>query len=136
MSVDLEKLSTAYWGVLAFLIPIVVAFCIYLPGIGVPTAIALVSAVIRVPLMRAKPRINPEMVLPQPLMLLLISWIFCLLFEIAATSVFCVVCFPLGLMAFSFQGEDAAIIFVFGLSGLIALAAYIFLFRLSLRMSR
>lgn len=130
-------LTIAYWGALAFLIPIATALCIYAPGIGIPTAIALVSAAIRVPLMRARPRAPTTASLPQPLILLLTSSLFCLIFQIAATSVFCIVCFPLGLMTLSLMasGNDTPIFFVFGLSGLIALAAYLFLFRLSLRMS-
>lgn len=136
-TVELGKLPITYWAVLAFLFPIAAALCAYAPGIGIPTAVALVSAAIRVPLMRARPRTQSTTGLPQPLILLLTSSVFCLMFEIAATSVFCIVCFPLGLMTFSMigSGNDSPIFVVFGLSGLIALLAYLFLFRLSLRMS-
>lgn len=134
---ELGKLPLAYWAVLVFLFPIVAALCTYAPGIGIPIAIALVSAVIRVPLIRARARTQSVARLPQPLILLLTSSVFCLLFEIASVCAFCIVCFPLSLMTFSMigSGNDSPIFVVFGLSGLIALAAYLFLFRLSLRLS-
>ncbi len=132
----LEKLPVKYWTVLAVAFPTILAVCYFVPGIGIPALIALVSAIIRVPLMRGRPRTLNAPVLPRPLSLLFSSWIFCLLFQIAATAVFCVICMPLGFLAVSInEGVGMSLPIVFGLSGVIAIVAYAFLVRLSLKMS-
>lgn len=125
-----------YWVALAVVYPLTLLLCAVLPGWGIPALIALVSATIRVPMMRARPRPPGMGPLPRPVWLLLISWVFCGMFGIAAFTAFCVVCFPLGLMTFSiYDARGMSIPVVFGFSGLIGLLVYLFLFRLSLRLS-
>lgn len=114
-----------------------VAACTLIPGLGVPALLAFVSAMVRVPLMRAQARTGIKTPLPSPLLLLLISWIFSLIFGFAAVCAFCIVCLPLGVMTLGIGWDSDRITMplVFGLSGLIGLLCYGFLFRLSLRMS-
>lgn len=132
---QVTRLPGIYWATLAAVFPLTALACYVVPGVGIPAAIALVSAVIRVPLMRARPRAATMRAIPQPLVLLLTSWIFCLIFGFAAVCSFCIICFPLGLMSFGLGGQGAAIPMVFGVSGIIGLLVYLYLFRLSLRMS-
>jgi len=131
----LPNLPAYYWGTLAVAFALTALACYFVPGVGLPAAIGLVSAVIRVPWMRARPRPASMRPIPQPIVHLLISWIFCLFFGFAAICSFCMVCFPLGLMTFGLAGEATALPMVFGVSGIIGLLVYLYLFRLSLRMS-
>ncbi len=108
------------------------------PFFGIVSLLALVVAVIRVPIFqRHKTRLNPEVQLPNAVALLVTSWIFMLMCGFASLVAFCCVCIPAGLFTFnSYNESNFLITFVFGGSGLVGLTAFIYLFRLSLRLAR
>lgn len=123
---------------------LLVTTSIWYPFTGIPGIIALVSAAIRVPLLQRRHAELPAVPRPQPLWLLLSSWFFCMAFGAASCIAFCAVCIPGGFLVLTVAGNGLPTngpfgigIFgtiVLGLSGLTALASYIFLIRLSLSM--
>lgn len=112
------------------------ALCPILPGIGVPGLAALVAAVIRVPLVQRRLSASrPNQIQPSPVGMLMASWVFALIMGFAALIAFCIVCLPAGLFMFSAGGEgEYAGYALFGISGLIGFAVFLFLFYVSLRL--
>lgn len=130
-------LPPAYWimALVAMVVFIVVSFLF--SGVGVPPIIALVLALIRVPLVQKRlSRIAPEKSQVAPIWMLLVSWCFMLLCLFGALLAFVVVCLPTSIFAFATGpgSGDETFILVIGLSSFVALAAYGFLFYLSLKL--
>ncbi len=130
------ELPIVYWCVLLCLIVLFTLAAFASSGVALPGIVALVAASIRVPLLQLRlSRRAPDVKLPKPLLLLLTSWVFMLVAGFAACAAFVAICIPSGLIVFnSSGGEETAVTFVLGISGLAALAAYILLFVLSLRL--
>ncbi len=135
-------LSSAYWMAVLGALVLMVAASVWFPFAGIPGIIGLVSAAIRVPLIQRRQAELQAEPLPQPLWLLLTSWFLCMVFGAASCIAFCAVCIPGGFLVLGVSGNGLPSggpfgvgtfgTFVLGLSGLIALACYIFLIRLSL----
>ena len=130
------NLPANFWAAVIIAAILFGGLCPFVPGIGVPGLIALIPAVIRVPLVQKRLSIRkPEHVQPSPLIMLLASWVFTLIMGFAAFIAFCIVCFPAGLLLFSAGQEEAMLVYgVFTLCGLIGLAVFLFLFTVSLRL--
>ncbi len=127
-------LPLVYWIVLLVALAGFAMLSYVAPGLGVPAVVALVSAAIRVPLLQRRLPTMSTVDRPNPLVMLLTSWGFSLLIGAASLIAFCVICVPAGILAFSIDGAGIAVPIVFGLSGLIALIVYVWLFWLSLNM--
>ncbi len=130
------RLSRDYWIVLAMAIFVFGLLCYLAPGLGVPAMTATIAAAVRVPLLQRRFRTQyTDRQISRPLILLCTSWLFCLAMSAAASIAFVVICIPAGLASIAIaNGEDTAIAVAFGLSALLALAAYILLFIVSLRL--
>lgn len=104
-------------------------------GMGIPPIIALVFALVRVPLLqKTLSRIAPEKRQVAPIWMLLVSWCFMLIALFGSLLAFVVVCLPTSILTFSVSTGDESFIIVVGLSSFVALAAYGFLFYLSLKL--
>lgn len=130
-------LPMQYWASVGMCLLIFGVLAFLAPGLGVPALLALIAAAVRVPLLQRRlSRTRQLSSLPQPLLLLLTSWGLMLAAGFASIIAFCMICIPSGIAVFSIDSRaDAMIGVVFGVSGLVGLAAFVFLFRLSLRMS-
>ncbi len=136
-------LPAKYWVALAIAFLVFLGLCFIVPGFGVPGVLALIAAAIRVPLVQRRQAINlAHLPSPQPLALLLTSWIFSLVFGVTSCIAFCIICIPSGFLVLavspnSFQGGgnggENLIPIVLGISGFIALACYVMLFIWSLK---
>ena len=92
----------------------------------------------RVPLLQRRLTWSkPDRPLPKPLWLLATSWMFMMICGVASAIAFAAICIPTGwltITAVNGDMENAAIVFVLAFSGLAGLAAFIFLFAMSLRL--
>ena len=130
------NLDSSFWVVFFLAVLLFGGLTVVLPFIGGVGLAALVAAVVRVPLLQThKARVRPGVELAGPVALLATSWVFMLACGFAACVAFCVVCFPSTVLALNIdQGESVLWPIVFGVSGLVGLVAFGFLFRLSLRL--
>lgn len=129
-------LPVEYWMLALGALVAFVALLFFVPGLGVIGLFGLLAASIRVPLLQRRLSMaNPDKALPNPSLLLFVSWIFMLVAGMAAMIAFMIVCIPAGIAVFSVANQEGfAITVVFGVSGLIGLGAFILLFWLSLRL--
>lgn len=130
------SIPARYWVVLIAAFVLFGGGSYFLPGLGIPSFVALIAAAIRVPLLQRRLHARkPGRQQPPALSLLLTSWIFMLMTGFASLIAFAIVCLPAGLLMFSASGEDEAmIILVFSICGLIGFAVFVFLFYASLRL--
>lgn len=130
------SIPARYWVVLIAAFVFFGGASYFLPGIGIPSVVALIAAAIRVPLLQRRLHARkPGRQQPPALSLLLTSWIFMLMTGFASLIAFAIVCLPAGFLVFSTSGEDGAmIILLFSICGLIGFAVFVFLFYASLRL--
>ncbi len=128
-------LTAAYWALLIVVLLLFIAGTVMF-GLPLPGLVATVAAAVRVPLLQKRQaREFPERVPANPFLLLLTSWVFMLVAGFASGIAFVVVCLPTSMVVLSAGSpEDVAFAFVLGLSGIVWLLTYLFLFRLSLRL--
>lgn len=129
------NLPPAYWVVAGIAMVAFIVISFLFVGMGIPPIIALVFALVRVPLLQKRlSRIAPEKRQVAPIWMLLVSWCFMLIALFGSLLAFVVVCLPTSILTFSVSTGDESFIIVVGLSSFVALAAYGFLFYLSLKL--
>lgn len=131
------NLPVVYWLVLIAAMVIFIAVTVASDGLALPAVVALVAAAVRVPVMQMRlSRRNPTHRPLSPIVMLLVSWCFMLVALFAALIAFMVICVPSAIFSYSGSSStgDNAIAFVFGVSGMVSLGCFVFLFYLSTKL--
>ncbi len=129
-----NALTPAYWVTVAVAFLVFGLLCYFAPGLGVPGIVAMVAAVIRVPIIRSR-RLALNTSPANPISSLVVSWLLVVALGIASTVVFVIACIPIGFAGLALSnGSDSGLAMVFGLSALIAFAVFVFLYVMTLKM--
>lgn len=128
-------LPPVFWIVLV-LAALFFAFVTYTSqGFTLPGLVAILAASVRVPLVqRRQTRTRAGVQLPHSLLMLLASWAICFMGILASGIAFVAICIPTSILLMSGSGSDQGMMVAIGLSGFLAIAAFLLLFIVSLRL--